>query len=128
VNWVVADGAGGAVLLRSDLNTHHKNWKYGARSGKNSVLGKKGWSVHMISQAGSASGGVAWISSLLTAFYGGVPLITTNGRFHEKKGAEGYICRCTLVIVYYSPSLDWQRREISANLVFSSRNFAFATR
>jgi hypothetical protein len=44
----------------------------GARSGKDSVLGKEGWSVHMFSQAGSASDGVAWISTLLTAFYGGV--------------------------------------------------------
>ena len=45
----------------------------------------------MFSQAGSASDGVAWISSLLTAFLRvAFPLITTNGRFHEKGQKDTY--------------------------------------
>jgi hypothetical protein len=55
----------------------------------------------MFSQAGSASDGVAWISSLLTAFYGSVSYY--DERTLSRKGTEGSICRWTLVIVYYSP-------------------------
>ena len=48
-------------------------------------------------------------------------LITTNGRFHEKGQKDAY-ADGTLVIVYYSPVWTDKGREISANLVLSSRN------
>ena len=63
----------------------------------------------MFSQAGSASDGVAWISSLLTAFLRWRFLLLRRTDAFTKRGQKDAYADGTLVIVYYSPV--WTDKE-----------------
>ena len=80
----------------------------------------------MFSQAGSASDGVAWISSLLTAFLRWCFLLLRRTDAFTKRDRRMHMQMARFVIVYYSPVWTDKEREISANLVLFAE-LAFAT-